>query len=325
MPLIENSTYKPPFGFKNPHLQSVYPQVFRSVKDIKYLRERINTPDNDFIDLDWCSKGLPRCAILIHGLEGHTFRSYILGMVRLFVQKNWDTVSMNLRGCSGEPNRTLRMYHHGVTDDLYTVINHVLSKGFKEIVLVGLSLGGNMILKYLGEKQYPIPEQLLCSIAVSTPCDLVSCAVKMDQKSSTFYRKRFLRMLHKKIVLKKEFFPNDISDEGFQEVQTFKQYDDRYTAPLHGFSCAEDYYQKSGCLQFLEGINSPALLINAQDDPFLTPKCFPYDIAQKSSSLFFEAPLHGGHVGFISFNNSGHYWHEIRAIQFIEEISNSRR
>lgn len=324
MPVIINSTYKPPLGFKNPHLQSIFPQIFRSVKGINYTRERICTPDNDFLDLDWCLTGKSRCAILIHGLEGHTFRAYILGMVKLLQEKEWDTVSMNLRGCSGEPNRNLRMYHHGVTDDLYTVIKHVISQGFKEIVIAGFSLGANMILKYLGEKQFPVPSQLLCSIAISTPCDLTSCALKMDHKSKQFYTKRFLKMLYEKIRLKKEMFPDVISDEGYHKIKTFKEYDDRYTAPIHGFISAEDYYRKNASLQFLEKIDSPVLLINAKDDPFLTPECFPYDIAEKSRSLFFEAPSNGGHVGFISFDKNGYYWHENRAVEFIEEIMHSK-
>jgi predicted alpha/beta-fold hydrolase len=244
----------------------------------------------------------------------------MLGMVKIFKKKGWDTVSVNLRGCSGEPNRQLRSYHHGATDDLYTVIEHVLALGFRKIVLVGFSLGGNMILKYLGEKQFPVPDQLICSVAISAPCDLPACARKLDQKSRSFYRNRFLKMLHKKLIEKKKVFPDNVILDGYDKIGSFNEYDDRYTAPFHGFSDAQDYYKKSGSLQFLDTIDSPVLLINAQDDPFLTPSCNPFDIAKKNSALFLDVPTNGGHVGFISFNSDNLYWHESRTFDFVEQM-----
>lgn len=321
MPVIENSSYKAPLGLKNPHLLTVFPQVFRRVKGVNYSRERIDTPDKDFLDLDWCANGNSRCAILIHGLEGHSYRSYMLGMVKAFRNRWWDTVSMNLRGCSGEPNRQLRFYHHGETDDLDLVIRHTLNRGYQGIVVVGFSLGANQILKYLGEGRYVVPEKLLCSVAISNPCELFSCAVKMDSRASDFYRIRFLKMLLKKMEQKQQHFSDKINLDGFRRIKTFKEFDDRYTAPFHGFSDAEDYYRKNGCLQYLENVKSPALMISAADDPFLTSDCFPYDIARRNQSIYLEVTSGGGHMGFVSFNSSREYWHESRSLQFVREIT----
>ncbi len=321
MPLIEKSSYKTPFGLKNPHLLTIFPQVFRRVKGVNYNRERLDTPDNDFLDLDWCANGNSRCVILVHGLEGHSYRSYMLGMVKTFSNRGWDTVSMNLRGCSGETNRKLRFYHHGDTGDLDTVIRHTINKGYETIAVIGFSLGANQILKYLGEKQDSVPQELICSVAISSPCELFSCAVKMDSGSSEFYRMRFLKMLLKKMQQKKKLFENEVNLDGYRKIRTFKEFDNRYTAPFHGFRDAEDYYRKSGCLQYLEAVRLPVLMISAADDPFLTEQCFPFDIARRSSSIYLEVTPSGGHMGFVSFNRNGEYWHESRAFQFVSEIA----
>lgn len=321
MPIIEKSTYKPPLGLKNPHLLTIFPQVFRRVKEVNYSRERIDTPDGDFIDLDWCANGNSRCVILIHGLEGHSYRSYMLGMVKTFSSRGWDTVSMNLRGCSGEPNRKLRFYHHGDTEDLDTVIRHTMDRGYEAIAVIGFSLGANQILKYLGERQDRVPQKLICSVAISSPCELFSCAVKMDSRSSEFYRMRFLKMLLDKMQQKKKLFGNEVNLSGYRNIKTFREFDNRFTAPFHGFKDAEDYYRKSGCLKYLENINSPVLMINAADDPFLTEECFPFDIASNSRFIHLEVTSGGGHMGFVSFNSSGEYWHESRAFEFVREIA----
>lgn len=320
MPFLEKSSYTPPYILKNTHLQTILPTLFRKIKKVRYSRERIDTPDKDFIDLDWQANGNSRCAILIHGLEGHSHRAYVLGMARAFSKRGWDTVSMNLRGCSGEPNRQLRFYHHGVTDDLYTVIKHVVGMGYTDINITGFSLGANMILKYLGEKQFPVPRQLSSSVAISAPCDLVACALRMDSDSSEFYRRRFLNMLLKKMLIKKKLFPDKIDIDGYQKIKKFREFDDRFTAPIHGFYSARDYYEKAGSLQFLKSIESPVLVINAKDDPFLTPGCFPLEIARRNNSVYFEIPENGGHMGFVSFNKKGEYWHESRTLKFVKEI-----
>jgi predicted alpha/beta-fold hydrolase len=242
-------------------------------------------------------------------------------MAKAVHKRGWNSVSMSFRGCSGEPNRLLKSYHHGVSDDLAIVVNHVVEKGYTTVAVVGFSLGANVLLKYIGEQKYSIPKSLCGGVAISAPCDLAGCAKKMDQPSHAFYTKRFLKMLHEKIIDKKESFPDLVNDEGYEKIVTFREFDNRYTAPMQGFTDAQDYYTKVASLQYLHSITTPVLLLNAKDDPFLTPECSPQHIAASNKALFLEMPEHGGHVGFISFNKDNEYWLESRAVEFLEEIS----
>jgi predicted alpha/beta-fold hydrolase len=318
MPLIPHSSYKPPPLFTNGHIQSIYPVYFRKVKGVTYTRERFETPDNDFMDLDWSRIGRDRLAILLHGLEGHSSRKYMKGMVKACNKNGFDAVAMNFRGCSGEPNRLLKSYHHGSSDDLHLVVEHIIAKNnYKKIVLIGFSLGANVLLKYLGEKIFPVPPIIQKAVAISAPCDLASCAWKLAKRSNAMYMKYFLNMLHTKIKAKMAFLPDKIDDEEYKKIKTFKQFDDKYTAPIHGFNNAEDYWEKCSSKQFLPNILIPTLIIIAQNDPFLTEKCSPRKEAENNRNLFFENPNSGGHLGFITFSSTREYWHETRAVSFI--------
>ena len=318
MPLLSASDYQPWMLFRNAHIQTIYPPLFRKVKNVNYVRERIFTPDHDFIDLDWSRVGGDRLVILLHGLEGHSRRSYMLGMIRAFNMRQWDAVAFNFRGCSGQPNRLLRSYHCGATEDLHAVVSHVLdNQRYARISLVGFSVGGNLTLMYLGEKKYPISPLIKCAAAVSVPCDLESSADKLSQPSNTLYMKRFLMLFHEKIRIKMRMMPDEIDDADYHLIRTFKDFDERYTAPIHGFSSAKDYWTKCSCRQFLLGIDIPVLLISARDDPFLGKDCFPVKEARNSRHLYFDMPDHGGHVGFIDFRSSGEYWHEKRIAAFV--------
>jgi len=318
MPLIYESSYKPPFLFANGHIQSILPVLCRKVRGVSYTRERFETPDNDFMDLDWSKRGSDTLVIILHGLEGNSCRAYALGMIKICNKNGFDAVALNFRGCSGEPNRLLRSYHHGVSDDLHLVINHILANNSYETVsLVGFSLGGNVITKYLGENKFPLPPVIKKAVVISTPFDLRSCALKLAEKSNTFYMKRFLLMLRSKIRAKMAIMPDKINDHNFEDIRTFKQFDDRYTAPIHGFKNAEDYWEKCTTKHLIKNIQVPTLAINAQNDPFLTEKCFPFQDAEKSTSFFFEAPKSGGHCGFMAFNPEAEYWHETRTMIFL--------
>jgi uncharacterized protein len=320
MPFMSSSDYKPWGVFKNAHIQTIYPSLFRKVKEINYVRERISTPDHDYIDLDWSRVGGDKVVIVLHGLEGHSRRSYVLGMVRAFNSRGWDAAAFNLRGCSGEPNRLIRSYHCGATEDLHTVVNHVIDHyRYACISPVGFSVGGNLTLMYLGEKKYTISPLIKCAAAVSVPCDLESSADKLAEPSNILYMKRFLKMFHDKIRLKMRMMPDEIDDANYHLIRTFKDFDERYTAPIHGFSSAKDYWAKCSCRQFLPGIEIPVLLISARDDPFLGKECFPVKEARNSRHLYFEMPDHGGHVGFVDFRPNGEYWHEKRIAAFVTE------
>ncbi|HSQ85679.1 MAG TPA: alpha/beta fold hydrolase [Desulfobacterales bacterium] len=319
MPLISNSDYKPLFIISNAHFQTICPTLFRKVKGVNYVRERIFTPDCDFIDLDWSTVGAERAVIVSHGLEGHSRRSYVLGMIKAFNTRGWDGIAFNFRGCSGEPNRLLRSYHCGATDDLHTVVSHVIKKkSYSCISLVGFSVGGNLTLMYLGEKKYPLFDLIKSAAAVSVPCDLESSSRKLAKRSNMIYMKRFLKMFHNKIRIKMRMMPGEINDAGYHSIKTFEAFDNRYTAPIHGFLSAKDYWSKCSCKQYLENINIPSLLIIALNDPFLGKDCYPVDEAKKNPYIFLEMPKSGGHVGFVDFKSHGEYWHETRIASFAD-------
>jgi predicted alpha/beta-fold hydrolase len=318
MPLIEPSSYVPPFLFGNGHIQTIYPTLCRRVEGVRYERERIDTPDGDFLDLDWSKVGSERVAVVAHGLEGNSQRSYTLGMVRALNRAGWDGIAWNMRGCSGEPNRKIRFYHSGASEDLHLVIKHVLgNERYARIGLVGFSLGGNLTLKYLGERGRQLDPAIMAAVACSVPCDLRSSSLKMAGFANRIYMIRFLRMLHEKIEAKNRILEDKIDDTGYHRIKTFKDFDDRYTAPMHGFRDAEDYWRQASAKQFLANIAIPTLLVNARNDPFLAEECYPVEEAAANPNFYLEMPASGGHVGFISFNPEGEYGFESRAISFL--------
>jgi predicted alpha/beta-fold hydrolase len=326
MPLIPKSTYQAPPLFGNRDIQTIFPSLFRKVKGIHYRRERIITPDGDFLDLDWSETGASRLVIISHGLEGDSQRSYVLGMVRAFNRRGWDAVAWNMRGCSGEPNKMLRFYHSGATEDLEAVVAHVrqISPRYRHLGLIGFSLGGNVTLKYLGEQGEGVDPLIVGAAAFSVPCDLASGAREMAKWRNRIYLWRFLRLLRGKIRAKMKLMPGRITDQGYHRIKTFKDFDDRYTAPLHGFESAEDYWCRASSRQFLPALSVPALLVNAGNDPFLGKECYPIAEARRHPKVYLEIPATGGHVGFVSFTRGGEYWSEARAGEFLAEATAAR-
>jgi predicted alpha/beta-fold hydrolase len=320
VPVVAQSKYRAPMFCSNAHLQTIAPNIFRKAPDTPYRRERIETPDGDFLDLDWSQLGSRRIAIVVHGLEGDSSRAYIKGMVKAVNRRGWDAMAMNLRGCGGEPNRKVRMYHSGDTADLQTVISHVAASGdYDQIVLVGFSLGGNAILKYLGEQGCDILGPVKAAVTISVPCDLTGCSVCLGELRNRLYLLRFLKLLGRKIKAKARMMPGAIDAGGYDSIRTLREFDNRYTAPMHGFKDADDYYEKSSSLRFIPSISIPTLLINSSDDPFLSASCFPVEAAKNNPNFFLEVTKHGGHVGFMTFNQDGEYWSETRAASFLEE------
>ncbi len=286
-----------------------------------YSRQRLTTPDDDFIDLDISTVGSEKAVLVLHGLGGHAQRAYVKGMIRVFNRKGWDGIGFNFRGCSGETNRQLRFYHSGATDDLETVVKYIRQTfNYKKIALVGFSLGGNVTLKYLGEKGQSLDGLIAGAVTLSVPCHLASSVVVLDSRANYIYRKRFLKILHENIRDKMEKMPDLIDDANYEEIRTIRAYDNRYTAPIHGFADADDYYARCSSKPLIPRIAVPTLLISAQDDPFLSPECFPFAEAEANPDFSLETPAHGGHVGFVAFNEDNEYWHETRAASFISSI-----
>lgn len=319
MPITE-STYAPPPCLDGGHRQTLYASLLRRV-DFEYdHRERIETPDDDFLDLDWAQADATpsqRVVLLVHGLEGSAERRYMRGMARAFVRRRWDACALNLRGCSGEANRRVATYHSGKTDDLAVAVDHAVDQGYESVALVGFSLGGNLTLKYVGERGPEVNERIRGTVALSAPVDLDASADQIDRWSNWHYTQHFLRSLRKKVHAKAEQHPNDVSTRHLPDIHSLRGFDDAYTAPLHGFDGAADYYRRASSKPLLSEIAVPTLLLNAADDPFLPDACYPHAIARDHNQFTLEVPKSGGHVGFVSFNDSGEYWSERRAASFL--------
>ncbi|ADV48530.1 alpha/beta hydrolase fold protein [Cellulophaga algicola DSM 14237] len=319
MPLVA-STYNPPILFKNGHLSTIYSGIFRKVDGVAQERERITLFDTDFLDLDWsfASQKSNKVMIILHGLEGSAQRPYIMGSAKVFNQNGYDACAINLRSCSGAPNLLFRSYHSGATEDLDAVIQHILTnKSYDEIYIKGFSLGGNLALKYLGEKR-EIPKAVKGAVAVSVPCDLYSSLKQLLLPKNRLYAARFKKHLVEKLRVKQELFPNEISDKDIASIKTLKDLDDIYTSRAHGFTDAIDYYTKSSCLPFLPNIKIPTLIINSKNDSFLGPECYPYTEAEENKNLFLETPNFGGHVGFYGVKNTTYT--EKRCLNFLNEL-----
>ncbi|WP_269523896.1 YheT family hydrolase [Coraliomargarita parva] len=320
MPLLQSS-YRPPFGFWSGHLQTIYPALFRKVRAITTQRERIETPDEDFIDLDWYREGSSkRLAILTHGLEGNSQRAYVQGAASVLKDADWHVLAWNLPSCSGEPNRRLSSYHSGSTDHLETVLKHVFALNqYDRIALVGYSLGGNIQLKYLGDLGRHVDARIQATVAFSVATDLEGGARQLEHWSNRIYMQRFLKTLRAKVLHKMDVLPGELSDEGLHLMRTFREFDNAYTAPIHGFHSAQDYWRQCSCGPRLSNIRVPTLLVNAKDDPFLSPSCYPVEAAQRNRYLYLEIPKNGGHMGFIAFNQDHSYWSDRRMLEFLTE------
>jgi len=316
MPILTESTYSPKLLFKNKHFNTIYSAFFNKTV-VTFNRKRLELEDGDFMDLDISSVNSDKAVILIHGLEGSAQSSYILSLTALLNRHHYDVFAMNLRGCSGEPNRLLSSYHSGKTEDLDIIVQYIENQYiYKDINIIGFSLGGNMTLKYMGE--IGINSRIKSAIGVSVPCDLKGTALKMNLMSNTLYLNNFLKTLKAKSFRKLQKFPNSfLTQKNIEAIKNFKDFDDTYTAPAHGFKNAEDYWLKSSCKQFIPNIKTPTLVLTALDDPFLTETCYPYKEAKNHEHFFLEATTYGGHVGYISSFTSKQ-WSENRILSFLE-------
>jgi hypothetical protein len=318
MPIVV-SRFRPSWFLRNGHVQTILPVLWSRKLNLRFERERLEIEDGDFLDLDWLRAGKDRLVILSHGLEGSTRGGYIRGMAAALAAAGWDVMAWNFRGCSGEANRLPRSYHSGESGDLRRVIQHA-SPGYPEISLIGFSLGGNVTLKYLGEA--PPHPSIKSAVAISVPVDLATCARALDERpGNRIYRHRFLATLKAKMHDKALRFAREIDVRGLGTVRTFREFDNRFTAPLHGFNDAADYWTRSSSKQFLLRITVPTLLLSARNDPLLSPESFPEAEAAQNQKLFLEAPDTGGHVGFVDFATGIAPWTEARAVEFLAQAT----
>ncbi|GEQ85028.1 alpha/beta hydrolase [Patiriisocius marinistellae] len=319
MPVIK-SPYKAKALFKNGHFATIYSAKLRPFPFLEQKRQRLELKDGDFIDIDWSlakvsEEKTTKLAILLHGLEGNAQRTYIKGQGKILVENGWDVAAMNHRGCSGEENRLYLSYNSGRTEDLDELIQHILANHkYDEIALIGFSLGGNVILKYLGERE-DAPKEIKSAVGVSVPLYLRGALEQLIKPENVVYSQTFINDLRKKYKRKMPYFPDAMNAEELKQIKNLLEFDNRYTAKAHGFKDAYDYYEKSSALQYLPNIKIPILILNAENDSFLSSECYPFEIAKRHKNIYLEVPNTGGHVGFHQSNKV--YYSEKRAFSFI--------
>lgn len=297
-------------------MQTLWQTLIRRSPRIALRRERIELPDGDFLDLDWneCRRG--PIVVILHGLEGSSASHYARGMLKAVQDQGWRGVVMHHRGCSGEPNRLPRSYHSGDTGDF----NHVLEvlrrrEPQTALAAVGYSLGGNVLLKWLGETGDR--DRLRAAAAVSVPLLLNRAADRLKTGFSRAYQWELLRRLRRSLRRKRAHMDVPLAVGDLAALRSFREFDEHVTAPLHGFTGADHYYSASSSRQFLKNIATETLVVHALDDPFMTPDVIPAR-AELPDAVRFELYPHGGHVGFVTgrWPWSAHYWLETRVPQF---------
>ncbi len=314
--MIKKSDFRVSWWLSNRHFQTLWGPLFRRQSFPSLTCERLELSDGDFIDLVWTTRKCGPIVVVLHGLEGSYKSHYIPGIFRAIHNNGWRAVLMHFRGCSGVQNRLLRTYHSGETGDLETVIRQIK---FREpnvpVAALGYSIGGNMLLKWLGETGTGNP--LCASVAVSPTFDLSCTARELEQGFSRLYQWHLLKRLVRKIRHKSKTMEYPFDIKKVNKLSTFRSFDDYVTAPLYGFSGVDDYYSHSSCGQYLRNVSVPTLILHARDDPFSTDQVIP-GINQLSSSTTLELCSHGGHVGFVqgAFSRRVSYWLEERIPEY---------
>jgi predicted alpha/beta-fold hydrolase len=300
MKLRSINNFKPNILIRNPHFQTILPQYFQTEFNLSLDRIRLELADGDFLDLDFYLRGGSKLAIISHGLEGHSRRYYVREYAAQLLEQNYDVIAWNMRGCSGEANRLLRFYHSGESQDLLAVINYAVSLNrYSEISLIGFSVGGNVTLKLLGELGKKAQNLIKNTVVFSVPCDLKGSAKVLAQFKNKLYMRYFMKTLRAKLYEKGLRFPGQLDLRGLEQIKNFCQFDQAYTAPIHGFKSAEEYWSECSANLYIPEIQVPAILISSLDDPFLSESCYP--VAQALDNKYFKLELskYGGHMGFI--------------------------
>ncbi len=327
---IRRSSFTPAWWLPGAHLQTIVPSRLRPFRPPPRIRQRLLLPDRDFVDLDWVGQEFAHAplVLILHGLTGSADSQYTWGLQQALLDRRWTSVVLNFRGCSGEPNRLPRAYHSGETQDLHEVVRHLQTQpayADRPLATVGYSLGGNVLLKWLGEQGESAPVR--AAVAVSVPYDLASCQRKLDRGFARIYRNHLLGNLRDAALDKRRHFHVSGSTEHLESlerlgdvesIQTLWEFDERITAPLHGFSGAEDYYRRSSSRPWLHHIRAPTLLLHAEDDPMVDASSIP-SADELAPGTVLELSQHGGHVGFVAGSTPlrPEYWLEKRIPEYL--------
>lgn len=295
-------TYRAPVWLPGGHLQTIYPSLFIRVPAIDYRRERLELADGDFLDIDWTDgqAGAPT-VVLFHGLEGSADSHYARDLMARVRTRGWHGAVAHFRGCSGEDNRLPRAYFAGDSEDIDHILRHIKSQHLDTpVYAVGISLGGNALLKWLGERGDAARHLVKRTASVSAPVDLTAAGNALDRGfNRRVYTARFLATLKKKALKKARQFPGMLDATAIAAATTFREFDTLVTARLHGFRDAEDYWFKVSSKPLLKSITVPTLIINAKNDPFLPASALPTPI-DISPVVTLDQPATGGHVAFPS-------------------------
>lgn len=322
MPFIQNSKYNPKTIHRNGHISTIYSGRIKKFPPPNYTRVKHELEDGDFLNIDFVFKDPKKALILFHGLEGDSKRTYNNSAADFFLNKDFSVFAWNNRSCGGEMNRLPRMYHHGVVSDVEEIIKFVLDKGFEEIYLMGFSMGAAQILNYLGS-ELEIPKEIKAAAVYSAPIKLKSSAESLKRGFNRVYLNVFTRKLKVKFKEKALQFPDLIDVDRIPTIKTFDEVDEYFTAPLHGFTNREDYYEKASPNYVIDKIKTPVLVVNAWDDPFLGEECYPIEFAKKHKYVYLETPKYGGHCAF-PMRNSNYSWMDFRAYEFFNSEITSK-
>lgn len=324
------SAFRPPWWARGPHAQTLSARLLRSTRGPTVTRERLTTPDDDFIDVDWSpstSEDAP-IVVVLHGLEGSSKRRYVRSVCRELHDRGVATVAMNFRGCSGEPNRTLSFYHSGDTRDLGLVIDVVRARHpGRRVGAMGFSLGGNVVLKALGERSDVGVGLVDVAAVMSVPYDLAAgCALLERTRMGRLYTEYFMRSLRGKVAWKRDRLADALDLDAVDRATSIRDFDEAVTAPLNGFADAAEYYARSSSRGFLSTVRVPTLMVHAVDDPFLPPESIPRTEAAANGSLALCLSPNGGHVGFVRGTPwAPVFWGEVEAARFLARSLRSTR
>ena len=300
------------------HYHTIVPHLLRSFP-LDYRRERIDTPDGDFLDLDWMDRpGSRRLVILSHGLEGDSTKVYVASAAHFFHRHGFQVLAWNCRSCSGEMNLTPKLYSHGQSEDLQTVVDHAVGTGlFDQIVLVGYSMGGNLTLKYLGTVGQNRPAQVTHGVAFSAPCFIQHSVDSLERRDNYVYKRKFFQALSAKIAAKETQYPGIVDLSALAHVRVWRDFDRAFSMVIGGYTDLDDYYAYLSSGNYVGGTTAPVLIVNALNDPIVPPACTPRALACTHPLITVEEPRGGGHVGF-ALRGKTHNRMDERALAFIE-------
>lgn len=302
--------FRPAWWLPGAHIQTLWSRLLRRGPDVTYRRETWETPDDDLLELDWIDGPVGAPVLLgLHGLEGCSTSLYMQGLMHRAACRGWRGLALNFRSCASPPgrprgewrmNRGARMYHSGETSDLDWVVERLVEREPDlDLRLVGVSLGGNVLLKWLGERGGSAPPQVRAAAAISAPFDLAACARHLESGLGPLYMRFFLASLKRKSLDFAERYPGRIDPAAVRAARTFRQIDDAATGPIHGFADADDYYARASSLPYLSRIRVPTLLINARDDPFEPGRVLARAREEASALVRCAFTDRGGHVGWV--------------------------